>query len=242
MSIQETSYRDGETLLKGVLAGTGPGAKRPGFLVVPEWWGITKHIRDVVADLAARGYAALGVDMYGEGRTAADPEAAGELSKSVFADPAAMRSRFLAGRAFLAAQPGVDASRVGALGYCFGGSVCLEMARQGVDLAGVASFHGGLGTKLPAAPGRVKAKILVLHGAADPFVPPEQVTAFRKEMDAAKADYRVIEYPGAVHAFTNPEADENGRKFGLPLRYDAEVDRKSRDEMLRFFAGLFGTA
>jgi len=128
---------------------------------------------------------------------------------------------------------------VGAIGFCFGGGVVLNMARMGADLPGVASFHGSLGTQNPAKPGAVKSKLLVMNGGADPFVKPEAVAAFKKEMDAAKADYRFIDYPGAVHAFTNPEATEKGKKFNLPLAYDADADRKSKAEMLKFFSGIF---
>ena len=151
-----------------------------------------------------------------------------------------MQSRFNAARETLAKHQTVDPSRIGAAGYCFGGAVVLNMARAGVDLAGVATFHGSLGANMPPpAPGTVKAKVLVLNGADDPFVKPEAIDSFKKEMDAAKVSYKFINYPGAVHAFTNPEATEAGTKFNLPLAYNAEVDKESKAEAAKFFQDAF---
>ncbi len=209
--LKEVTYKDGDTLLKGFIAyDDAVKGKRPGVIVVPEWWGITKHVKDYARELAAKGYTALAVDMYGNGKTADEPKLAGELSGAVYKAPAVMKSRFDAGRSFLASQATVDAS-----------------------------FHGSLGTQAPAKPGDVKAKVLVLNGAADPFVKPEAVAAFKKEFDAAKVDYKFIDYPGAVHAFTNPEATEKGKKFNLPLAYDEKADKSSKVEMTKFFADLF---
>jgi dienelactone hydrolase len=175
--------------------------------------------------------------MYGDAKTADNPKDAGALSGSVMKDPKVMEARFNAAQTQLARHPSVDPTRVGAVGYCFGGAVVLNMARAGTDLAAVAGFHATLGLNTPApAPGTVKAKILILNGADDPFVKREEYEVFKKDLDAAKADYRVIEYPGAVHAFTNPEATELGRKFNLPLRYDAQVDREAKAEASKFFA------
>jgi dienelactone hydrolase len=155
-------------------------------------------------------------------------------------NPQTMQSRFNAAREQLAKQPSVDPTRIGAVGYCFGGAVVLNMARAGADLAGVAGFHASLGLNTPApAPGAVKAKILVLNGADDPFVKKEQYVTFKSELDAAKADYKVIEYPGAVHAFTNPEATALGEKFNLPLRYDAKANEEAKAEASKFFTGVF---
>ena len=238
--VKDVTYKEGDTTYKGVLAyDDAMKGKRPGMIVVHEWWGMTQHVRDYTRDLASKGYTALAVDMYGNGKTADNPKDAGELSGSVSNAPDVMKARFDAGRKFLVSQPTVDAKRIGALGFCFGGGVVLNMARIGEDLAGVASFHGSLGTKNPAKAGGVKSKVLVMNGADDPFVKPEAIDAFKKEMDAAKVDYRFINYPGAVHAFTNPEATEKGQKFKLPLAYNAEADQKSKAEMLKFFAAIF---
>jgi dienelactone hydrolase len=214
--------------------------KRPGIVVVHEWWGITKHVHGEARKFAEQGYTAFIADMYGDAKTADNPKDAGALSGGVMKDPPAMQARFNAARETLAKHATVDPGRIGAVGYCFGGAVVLNMARTGADLDGVAAFHADLGANTPApAPGTVKAKLLVMNGADDPFVKPEAIEAFKKDMDAAKADYRFINYPGAVHAFTNPEATEAGKKFNLPLAYNAEVDKQSKAEAAKFFGEVF---
>jgi dienelactone hydrolase len=150
------------------------------------------------------------------------------------------RERFLAARNVLQENKFTDSKRIGAIGYCFGGSVVLQMARDGMDLAGVASFHGGLTTEAPAKPGSVKAKILVLNGADDKFIKPGQIEAFKKEMSAAHADFLFISYPGATHSFTNPDADKYAKQFNIPLGYNADADVKSWAEMKTFFQDIFG--
>jgi len=232
------TYKDGETTMKGaVVYDTAKQGKRPGIVMVHEWWGITKHIHDEARDFAREGYTVFIADMYGDGKTADNPKDAGALSSSVMEKPSTMESRFNAAREQLAKHPSVDPMRIGAVGYCFGGAVVLNMARAGADLTGVAGFHASLGLNTPApAPGTVKSKILVLNGADDPFVKKEQYVKFKGDLDAAKADYKVIEYPGAVHAFTNPEATELGKKFNLPLRYDAKANEEAKAEASKFFA------
>jgi len=235
---EPVTYQDGETTMKGfVVFDDAIQGKRPGIIMVHEWWGITKHVHNEAQKFAEQGYTAFIADMYGDAKTADNPKDAGALSGSVMKNPTVMESRFNAARNQLAKQASVNPQRIGAVGYCFGGAVVLNMARAGADLAAVAGFHASLGLNTPApAPGTVKAKILVLNGADDPFVKREQYDAFKKDLDAAKADYRVIEYPGAVHAFTNPEATELGEKFKLPLKYDAKVDQEAKAEATKFFA------
>jgi dienelactone hydrolase len=235
---QPVTYTDGETTMKGfVVYDDAMEAKRPGIVIVHEWWGITQHIHNEARKFAQQGYTAFIADMYGDAKTADNPKDAAALSGSVMKNPTLMEARFNAARDQLAKQASVNPQRIGALGYCFGGAVVLNVARAGADLAAVAGFHALLGWNTPApAPGTVKAKILVLNGADDPFVKPEQYDALKKDFDAAKADYRVIQYPGAVHAFTNPEATELGKKFNLPLRYDAKVDQEAEAEAAKFFA------
>lgn len=236
----EVAYGAGETTMKGYFAyDESLTGKRPGILVVHEWWGLNDYARKRVRMLAELGYPALAVDMYGEGKTAAHPDDAGKFAGELRKNLPLAKARFLAALDFLRQQPTVDASRIAAIGYCFGGGVVLEMARAGVDLDGVASFHGSLETANPVSPGQVRAKVLVLNGADDPFVTPEQIAAFRKEMEAAGVDYRFVNYPGAKHSFTNPEADAFGKKFNLPLAYDPEADRKSWQALQEFFAGIF---
>ena len=238
---EPVTYKDGETAMKGfVVYDTAKSGKRPGLVLVHEWWGITKHMHNEARRFAAEGYTVLIADMYGDAKTADNPKDAGALSGSVMKNPQAMESRFNAAREVLARQSSVDPARIGAVGYCFGGAVVLNMARAGADLAGVAGFHASLGLNTPApAPGAVKAKILVLNGADDPFVKKEQYAAFKSDLDAAKADYKVIEYPGALHAFTNPEATALGEKFNLPLRYDAKANQEAEAEASKFFAQVF---
>lgn len=238
---EPVEYAAGGTTMKGYLAyDDGIQGKRPGILVVHEWWGHDDYARKRARMLAELGYVALAVDMYGEGKQAAHPDDAGKFSGEVRNNMDLGRERFLAARKFLQERKYTDPTRIGAIGYCFGGAIVLQMARDGMDLAGVASFHGPLGTTAPANPGAVKAKVLVLHGADDKFIPPEQVEAFRNEMKSAHADFRFVSYPGVLHSFTNPKADEYAKKFNIPIGYDAKADRESWAEMKVFFEKLFG--
>src|ERR1700746_600231 len=235
---EPVTYMDGETTMKGfVVYDDAVTGKRPGIIMVHEWWGITKHIHNEARKFAQQGYTAFIADMYGDAKTADNPADAGALSGSVMKNPTVMESRFNAARDQLAKQASVNPQRIGAVGYRFGGAGVVNMARCGADLAAVAGFHASLGLNTPApAPGTVKAKILVLNGADDPFVKREQYDALKKDFDAAKVDYRVIEYPGAVHAFTTPEPTERGKKFNLPLRYNAKADQESKAEAAKLFA------
>lgn len=235
---EPVTYQDGTATMKGfIVYDDAVQGKRPGIIMVHEWWGVTKHVHNEALKFAQQGYTAFIADMYGDGKIADNPNDAGALATLVMNDPKVMEARFNAAQAQLSKHPSVNPTRIGAVGYCFGGAVVLNMARAGADLAAVAGFHATLGLNTPApAPGAVKAKILVLNGADDPFVKREEYEALKKDFDAAKAEYRIIEYPGAVHAFTNPEATELGQKFNLPLRYDAQVEREATAEALKFFS------
>ncbi|VAW73381.1 Dienelactone hydrolase family protein [hydrothermal vent metagenome] len=213
--------------------------KRPGVLVVHEWWGHNDYARKRAVQLAEAGYVALALDMYGEGKVAEHPDDAKKFMQAVLAEKGAARKRFEAAHELLAARAETDPDRIAAMGYCFGGGVVLNMARAGVDLDGVVSFHGSLGTDSPAAPGRIKARVLVFTGAADPFAPPEQVTAFEAEMKAAGASYTLTSYPGVKHSFTNPDADRLGKAYNMPLEYNADADKDSWEKMLAFFREIF---
>jgi dienelactone hydrolase len=239
---EPVTYKAGDATLKGVVVyDDASKAKRPGVIVVHEWWGITDHVRREARNLAGQGYTAFILDMYGDAKTADNPNDAGALMQSVMGNPAVMRGRFGAARDTLAKHPSVDAKRIAAIGFCMGGSIALSMARAGEDLAAVVAFHAGLDPSGPRAEaGKVKAKVLVLNGADDPFVKRESVDAFKKEMEAAKVDYRFVDYPGAVHAFTNPDATAKGKQFGLPLAYNAEADKQSKQEMAKFLAQRLG--
>jgi len=236
----EVTYSSGSTVMKGYLAyDENIKGKRPGVLVVHEWWGLNEYARKRARMLAKLGYAALAVDMYGDGKQAMHPDEAGKFSSEVMKNFDIAKARFTAAMDFLKKQPMVDPGEIAAIGYCFGGGVVLNMARQGVDLKGVVSFHGSLAAVKPARPGAVKAKILVLHGGDDKFTTPEQVDAFKKEMKDAGVDFRFITYPGAKHSFTNPEADVYAKKFNLPLGYNAEADKKSWEELRKFLNQIF---
>jgi dienelactone hydrolase len=236
-----TYSADGVTM-KGYLAyDANIKGRRPGVLVVHEWWGLNDYARKRARMLAQLGYTALAVDMYGSGKEAKHPDDAGKFSSALMKDFATAKERFLAAQELLKKQNTVDPDKMAAIGYCFGGGVVLNMARQGVDLKGVASFHGGLAAVQPAQSGTVKAKILVLHGADDKFTTPEQIDSFKEEMKNAGADFQFISYPGAMHSFTNPDADRYGKKFKLPLGYNAEADKQSWEELKRFFKVIFAS-
>ncbi len=229
------TYKAGDATLKGfVVYEDAKKGKRPGMIVVHEWWGITKHTRAEARRFAQQGYTVFVADMYGEAKTADNPKDASGLMKGLMGSPEAVQARFNAAREQLAKHATVDGSKIGASGYCMGGTVVLNMARSGAPLAGVAAFHPSLGGYKPGD-AKVKSKVLVLNGADDPFNKPEQIDAFKKDMEAAKVDYKFVNYPGAVHAFTNPEATEKGKQFNIPLAYNAEVDKKSKAEADQFF-------
>jgi dienelactone hydrolase len=227
-------------VMKGYLAyDENIKGQRPGVLVVHEWWGLNDYARKRARMLAELGYTAIAVDMYGDGKVAIHPDDAGKFSSELMKNFDVAKARFMAAMDFLKQQATVDPTRIAAIGYCFGGGVVLNMARQDVDLKGVASFHGGLDAIKPAQPGSVKAKILVLNGGADKFITPEQIEAFKEEMKAAGIDFQFISYPGAVHSFTNPEADALGKKYNMPIAYNAQADNKSWDELKKFLKMIF---
>src|SRR5213079_3451062 len=217
---RELEYRQGETVLQGFIAwDDAQRGKRPGVLVVHEWWGHNEHARNQARRLAEAGYVGFALDMYGKGKVTTHPQDAQAFVNEVTKDPAVLAARFNAALEQLKRDPHVDTTRLAAIGYCFGGAVVLDMARAGAPLAAVVTFHGALVTKAPAQPGTVKARVLVLTGGAVPFVPPEQIEAFKREMQAAGARFEVIVYPGAKHGFTNPTASQYGME---QLAYNAE--------------------
>lgn len=212
--------------------------KRPAVLVVHEWWGLNDYVKMRARELAKLGYIAIAVDMYGDNKMGNDPDAAGKLATPFYTNPQLAKSRFDAAWAKLKEFPQTDTSKTAAIGYCFGGAMVLNMARLGEDLKGVVSFHGGL-AGVPLDKSKLKAKVLVCHGADDQFVKPEEVTAFRNQMDSAHADYIFKSYPGATHAFSNPQATEWGQKFKIPIAYNAAADTASWKEMQTFFKDIF---
>jgi len=233
---KEVKYNSDSTLLKGFLVYDGDlEGKRPGILVVHEWWGLNDYARNRARMLAKLGYVALALDMYGNGKQAANPDDAGKFATEVFTHISDAEARFMAAYNLLKSQEQTDPSRIAAIGYCFGGSVVLHMARVGIDLKAIVSFHGGLEPVSPAIPNTVKANILVCAGGADQFVPEEQREAFKKEMDNAGAKYEMVIYPDAKHSFTNPDADNFAKEFNLPIGYNEKADKESWDKMKEFF-------
>jgi len=236
---EEVNYSEGDTKLKGFLAwDDAMSGKRPGVLVVHEWWGLNDYARSRAKQLAELGYTAFAVDLYGDGKVADHAKDAGEFAASVMKDPQVALSRLRAAMQVLKSQPTVDPDKIAAIGYCMGGAIVLNAAREGFDLDAVASFHGSLGGLVPIK-GPIKAKVLVCHGAADSFIPPEKVEAFKKEMKEADADFKFISYPGAKHGFTNPAADEAHKKFEIDVAYNAEADTESWKELKAFLQAVF---
>lgn len=237
---KEVTYTGGGVTMKGFIAWDDAlQGRRPGVLVVHEWWGHNDYARSRAKQLAALGYVAMAVDMYGDGRTADHPDNAMAFMQAATKDTKQTVARFLAAEKLLKKQKVTDPSRIAAIGYCFGGAVALNMARRGGDLRGVASFHGALGAWQPAKPGDVHAKLLVMTGGDDSMVPADAVAKFEDEMKAAKADYRVIVYPGAKHSFTNPAADGFAKQFNMAVGYNAEADKASWAELETFLADVF---
>jgi dienelactone hydrolase len=237
---KQVDYSSGDTTLKGYLVwDDAVKGKRPGVLVVHEFWGLNDYARKRAKMLAELGYTALAVDMYGNGQVGAHPREAMDFMNAVLAHADVAKARFLAAKTLLEQQPTVDSKKIAAIGYCFGGGTVLAMAREGVDLRGVVSFHGMLHTDKPARKGQVKARILVENGADDSMVKAEDVAMFKHEMDAAGANYHIDNLPGAKHSFTNPDADALAKKFDLPIGYNAAADKKSWEAMQKFFKEIF---
>jgi dienelactone hydrolase len=230
-------YRDGDVVLEGVLAWddavSGP---RPGVLIVHQWMGVSANERMRAEQLAALGYVAFAADVYGKGVRPANPQEAGTLAGTYKGDRALLRSRVAAGLAELKRQPLVDGRRTAAIGYCFGGTAVLELARSGADVAGVVSFHGGLDSPAPADGKNVRAKVLVLHGADDPWVPAADIAAFQQELRAGGVDWQMVYYSGAVHSFTQKEAGSDNSRGAA---YNERADRRSWQAMRDFFAEIF---
>lgn len=235
---EKVEYTHGQAVLEGYLAyDDSLEGRRPGVLVVHEWKGLGPYEQGRARQLAELGYVAFALDMYGKGVRAETRSEAAALSGTYRKDRQLMRSRALRGLEVLRSHEMVDPERLAAIGYCFGGTTVLELARGGADVAGVVSFHGGLSTPEPSDTADIKAKVLVLHGADDPHVPPEEVSAFQEEMRRAGVDWQMVFYGGAVHSFTNPASGSDPTKG---VAYNERADRRSWKAMRRFFSELFG--
>lgn len=231
-------YRDGDVVMEGRVAyddAKVAAGKLPGVMIVHQWKGITDYEKSRARMLAEMGYVAFACDIYGKGVRPQTASEAGAQAGKYKGDLPLYRKRLAAGLATLASQPGVDSARLGAIGYCFGGTGALELARSGANVKAVVSFHGGLGSSLPASLGAVKGSVLVCHGAADPMVPPAEVEAFCQEMESAKVDYVFMAFAGAKHSFTEVAAGNNPNS---PVAYDEKADRRSWAAMQSFFAEM----
>ncbi|WP_250458964.1 dienelactone hydrolase family protein [Microbulbifer litoralis] len=231
---------EGDSFTGYIASDDSVSGKRPGILMIHEWWGHNDFVRGEADKLAAEGYTVFALDMFGTGKQADNPDDAAALMNAVLEKPGAVEARFRAALEILQQHDTVDADKIAAQGYCFGGAVALNMARLGLDLNGVVSFHGNLASDIRAKPGGVKAELQVYTGGADAMIPAEQVGAFVEEMQNAGAKFELTSYPGVKHGFTNPAATGRGEKFGIPLAYSEEATRDSRTGALAFYRKLFG--
>jgi len=230
-------YKQGNTVLEGFLAWDDTTtARRPGVLIVHEWTGLGPYVKKRAEMLAKLGYIAFAADIYGKGIRPSTPAEAGKIAGIYKNDRPLMRARARAGLDELLKQKGVDPKRVAAIGYCFGGTTVLELARDGADIRGVASFHGGLATPTPQDAKNIRAKVLAMHGADDPFVKPDEVAAFQDEMRKGGVDWQFISYGNAVHSFTNPDAGNDNSKGAA---FNEKADKRSWGAMKQFFAEIF---
>ena len=232
-------YKDGDTDLTGVLvfnAAAHSPEKVPGILVISDWMGVGPFAIDRAAKMAELGYLAFVADIYGKDVHPTNAQEAGAQAGKYKQNRPLLRSRVNAALAVLRSQPSCDPSRIAAIGYCFGGMTVLELARSGAPVAGVVSFHGGLASPTPADAKQIRGKVLVLHGADDPNVPPAEVAAFEEEMRAAGVNWQFTAYGGAVHSFTNPKAGNDNSKG---VAYNAQADRRSWQAMTTFLHELF---
>lgn len=240
---REIAYQDadGKRLVGYYAYDDAVEGERPGVVVVHEWWGLNDYAKRRARDLAGLGYSAMAIDMYGDGKQTEHPADAGKFMQAALKDPKAAAARFDAGVELLKIQPQTHAEKIAAIGYCFGGKVVLDAARRGEPLAGVASFHGALVTATPATPNSVKTRVLVEHGASDSMVTPEQVAAFKQEMDAAGANYEFVSIDGAKHGFTNPDADRlsHGEHGGPDIGYNKAADESSWADLQAFLKKVF---
>jgi dienelactone hydrolase len=234
---EKVEYRQGDTVLEGYVAwDDAVQGKRPGVLVVHDWMGVGSFAISKCEQLAKLGYVAFAADIYGKGVRPANAQEAGQEAGRYKKDRGLLRARAAAGLTALRGSPFVDPKRIAAIGYCFGGTTVIELARSGADVAGVVTFHGGLDSPAPADGKNIKGKVLALHGADDPFESAADLAAFEEEMRKAGVDWQLVKYGGAVHSFTNPAAGTDNSKGAA---YNASADRRSWEAMKALFAEIF---
>ncbi len=230
-------YKHKDVVLEGYLAfDDAKKGVRPGVLVIHEWTGVGPHVQKVAQKLARLGYVAFAPDIYGKGIRPQPPQAA-EISSVYKNDRTLLRERVAAGLEELKKQKTVDTRKLAAIGYCFGGTSALELARMGADVSAFVSFHGSLTSPTPGDAKNIKGKVLVLHGADDPYVPDDEVKGFENEMRAAKVDWQLVKYSGAVHSFTNVEAGNDNSKGAA---YNQSADQRSWGAMKAFLRETIG--
>ena len=229
-------YKDGDTVLEGFVAWDSEASSAPGVLVVHQWMGLTDYEKGRCKQLAELGYVAFALDIYGKDNRPADRGEAGKMAGTFKKDRQLYRRRLNLGLDQLRAVEGVDKDHIAAIGYCFGGTGVLELARSGADIKGVVSFHGGLDSPKPSDGANIKAKLLICHGADDPFVPAKGIEAMKKEFNAAKVDWQMNYYSNAVHAFTQPKSGSDNSKGAA---YNKEADQRSWTAMRSFFDEIF---
>ncbi|MBD64937.1 MAG: dienelactone hydrolase [Halobacteriovoraceae bacterium] len=223
---------EGQDHIGYIQSGVSDESKAPGVIVVHEWWGHNDYARSRVDELAEQGFVAMSIDMYGEGKQADHPKDASSFAAKAMSDFDLAKKRFLKAVEILKSRDDVNQNKIVAIGYCFGGGVVLNMARAGVDLDLVASFHGSLKSEKSFKGSEFKGKVMVFNGAADPMVKKEHINNFIEEVKEANIPYRFVNYPEAQHAFTNPKADKLGEKFNLPLSYNKKADEDSWQQFL----------
>ena len=229
-------YRVGDNIHQAQLVyDDSVSTPRPGVIIVHEWWGVNDYIVERAHQLAELGYVALAIDMYGNGRIADNPDEAGGLMNTVLDDMEAGTAALRTGYELLLEQDSVDSEKTAAIGYCFGGAMVLHMARIGMPLSAVASFHGALGSFHTAQPGSITSRILVCHGEADSMVTMDDLDAFKDEMELSRADYEVLLLPQAKHGFSSPQADINAQKFDIDVGYQEKADKESWAAMCNLF-------
>ena len=235
---EKTSYAlNGQNYEAYVVYDKDKEGVRPGILVIPEWWGLNDYTRSRAKQLAELGYAAMALDVYGDGKIGNNPDEAQKLASPYYENPALAGEIVEAALKKFKSFPQVDSTKMAAIGYCFGGFVAINAAKTGADLKGIVSFHGGLQGLTPDKE-KIKAKMLICHGADDEFENPH-VAEFKREMDSAGIDYTFKEYAGATHAFSNPNATDVGKKFNMPIAYNEAADKNSWEDMKAFFRKLF---
>ncbi len=240
MQTETVKYEvNGETFTGYMAFDDEADGKRPGVLVVHEWWGHNEFAREQAEKLATAGYTAFALDMYGSGKLAEHPEDAQQFMKEATKDVDQVKARFMAAKELLQQHDSVDSDKIAAQGYCFGGAVVLNMARLGVDLDAVVSYHGALGSPIKAEAGKIQPRIHVYTGGADQMVPSDQVSGLVKEMQDAEADLTLVSFPGVLHSFTNPGADKIAEEFDMPVAYNEDATKRSWEGTMRLYDEVF---